>query len=193
MSEINPNGPVEELVDEGDAPELGGALKAIGRRHVDLRKQEVLKLKVPGYEDLMQIEYKLLPEAEMDKLEARVAAVKDKGVVGEWETEADMLVSLCNRIQVREAADAPWQVLEDGNGPIRFGNAFAKVMEEAAGIRISPGRARDAVIDFFSPRKDPSDPSSPRQFPNAMDRHITAIQAWNRGLTDRIAKDLLGE
>lgn len=175
----------------GEDP-LGGALAGIAKRHKELRDQKTLALIVPGYEDMMKVEYKLLPETEMDSLDKRIEAIKDEGVTGNWETEADMLVSLCNRILLQAEPGSGWVVLEDEDGPIRFGAKFAKVME-AVGVKVASGRARESVIDFFCPRSDPENPSSPRQFPNAMDRHINAIQLWNRGLTDQIAKNLLGE
>jgi hypothetical protein len=175
-----------------DVPVLGAPLAAIAKRNQELRKQKVLTLYVPGYEDLMKVEYKLLPEAEMDRLGERLESIKDERVVGSWEAEADTLVALCNRIYVRKSTEDTWQVLEDENGPIRFGSAFAKLME-GVGIKIRSGRARESVLDFFSPREDPDDESSPRQFPNAMERHTNSILLWNRGQRDRIAKDLLGE
>lgn len=180
----------------GEAPNapvnaLSGALAKIGEQHKKLREQKTLDLNVPGYEGLIKVEYRLLPEAEMDRLGKRLEAVKDEGVAGSWEAEADTLVALCNRIHIRENTDEPWQVLEDENGPIRFGASFAKSME-GAGIKVSSARARETVVDFFSPREDPSDSSSPRQFPNAMERHTNAIILWNRNQTELIARDLLG-
>lgn len=170
---------------------LSGALAKIGEQHKKLRDQKTIALKIPGYEDLMQVRYRLLPEAEMDRLSKRLEAVKDEGVSGSWEAEADTIVALCDRIEIRENTDDEWQVLQDDNGPIRFGASFAQALE-AVGIQVGSGRARESVIDFFSPRADPSDPTSPRQFPNAMERHTNAIILWNRNQTELIARDLLG-
>jgi len=170
---------------------LSGALARIGAQHEKLRAQKTLPLKVPGYEDLMQVRYRLLPEAEMDGLSKRLEAVKDEGVTGAWEVEAETLVKLCDRIEIRETAEEKWEVLQDDNGPIRFGASFAKALE-SVGVHVASGRARETVIDFFSPREDPDDPSSPRQFPNAMERHTNAIILWNRNQTELIARDLLG-
>lgn len=167
------------------------ALAAIAKRHEKLRQQKTLDLKVPGYEDLMEIRYRLLPEAEMDRLAKRLEEVKDAGIVGSWEAEADTLVALCDRILVRESAEDSLQTLEDDNGPIKFGASFAKAMSEG-GVNVSDGRARESVLDFFSPRSDPSDKASARLFPNAMERHVNAILAWNRNQRDLIARDLLG-
>jgi hypothetical protein len=182
-----------------DAPEaagapvnaLSGALAKIGEQHKKLRDQKTLDLQVPGYEGLMKVRYRLLPEAEMDRLSKRLEAVKDEGVSGSWEAEADTIVALCDRIYLRESTDDEWQVFQDDNGPIRFGSSFAQAVE-GAGIKVGSGRARESVIDFFSPRADPDDPTSPRQFPNAMERHTNAIILWNRNQTELIARDLLG-
>lgn len=173
------------------APALNGALAKIGEQHKKLRARKTLDLNVPGYDGLMKVEYKLLGEPEMDALAKRLEAVKDEGVTGSWEAEADTLVALCNRIHIRESTDDPWQVLEDENGPIRFGASFARALA-GVGIEVSDTRARETVVDFFSPREDPSDKSSPRQYPNAMERHTNAIILWNRNQTELIARDLLG-
>lgn len=170
---------------------LSGALAKIGEQHKKLRDQKTLDLQIPGYEGLMKVRYRLLPEAEMDRLSKRLEAVKDEGVIGSWEAEADTIVALCDRIYLRENTDDEWQVLQDDNGPIRFGASFAQALE-AVGIQVGSGRARESVIDFFSPRADPSDPTSARQFPNAMERHTNAIILWNRNQTELIARDLLG-
>lgn len=170
---------------------LTGALAKIGEQHKKLRAKKTLDLNVPGYDGLMKVEYKLLGEPEMDALAKRLEAVKDEGVTGSWEAEADTLVALCNRIHVRENVEDPWQVLEDENGPIRFGVSFARAVA-GVGIEVSDTRARETVVDFFSPREDPEDSSSPRQFPNAMERHTNAIILWNRNQTELIARDLLG-
>lgn len=191
------------MVDKPDAAEtppvpvsapvnpLSGALAKIAAKHNELRKKTTLELLVPGYDGLMRVVYRLLAETEMDRLGKRLEAVKDQGVAGSWEAEADTIVALCHQIQMRESTDDDWEVLQDDNGPIRFGASFAKALGDV-GVKVSDTRARETVIDFFSPREDPDDPTSPRQAPNAMERHTDAIILWNRNQTDRIARDLLG-
>jgi hypothetical protein len=190
VSEINASTEVPKAA-EKPVNALSGAMAKIGEQHKKLRSQKTLALKVPGYEDLMQIRYRLLPETEMDGLAKRLEAVKDEGVTGSWEAEAETLVKLCDRIEVRETPEDGWEVLQDENGPIRFGASFAKALE-GVGVQVESARARETVVDFFSPREDPKDPSSPRQFPNAMERHTNAIILWNRNQTELIARDLLG-
>lgn len=178
---------------DGLNEEAAGLLAGIAKRNRELRAENNLTLQVPGYDDLMRVRYKLLPEAEMDRLLQRNERIKDsEGIAGEWRIEAQILVTLCDCIYVRPSTDDEYQTLEDADGPIRFERRFADAMQ-SAGIKLSGERATEIVLDFFSPREDPTAPGSPRQFPSAMATHVAAISAWNRGEKESISRRLLGE
>jgi hypothetical protein len=184
------NGPEHE---QATTPTFAGGLAEVAKRHEEIRSDKTLTLFVPGYEGLMKIQYRLLPEAEMDRLGRRIEEIKrGEGVAGAWKVEADSLVAMCDRIYVREGESDSYQVLEDGSGPIRFEGRFAQALEKA-GVKVSGAKATEIVLDFFSPREDPANPASPRLLPNAMERHTNAIFAWNRGEKEKIDRTLLGE
>lgn len=170
-----------------------GTLAKIAQRHEEIRRDGTLDLFVPGYEGLMKIRYRLLPEPEMDRLGRKIEEVKrGEGVAGIWKIEANTLARMCDRILLREDESEAYQVMEDGNGPIRFEGRFAKALEQA-GVRVNGAQATEIVLDFFSPKVEPDNPSSPRKHPNAMERHTDAIFQWNRGEEEKISRDLLGE
>lgn len=171
---------------------LGGGLAAIAKRHEELEKQNTLTLFIPGYEGLMKVRYHLLAAAQMDRIAEQRRDMKGTGISGEWELEAQTLVDLCDAVLLCDPETDRYIELTDDNGPIRFETRFADVLARA-GVKVSGARAREIVLDFFSPRTKEDDPSSPRRFPNAMDRHVTAIFAWYRGERDRIDRTLLGE
>lgn len=171
----------------------GGALAAVAKRHEEIRADKTKCLMVPGYEGIMKVQYRLLPEVEMDRLGKRIEEVKrSEGVKGAWKVEADTLVQMCDRILMREPGQDEWTVLEDDNGPIRYEGRLAAVLGQA-GVKVEGARATDIVLDFFSPREDPGNPSSARVYPNAMERHTNAIFQWNRGESEKIDRELLGE
>ncbi len=186
--------PQDEQVEE--APRYGGALAGIAKRHEEIRGEKTLSLQVPGYEGKMQVRYRLLPEAEMDRLADRIDE-NTRGATGmsvSLETEADMLVAMCDRIEVRDPADesAKWQVLEDEAGPVRFEGRFATILPQA-GAKVGGARAKEIVLDFFSPREDPENPTSPRTQPQAIEAHTNALVLWHRGQKESISRRLLGE
>lgn len=188
-----PTAPQAATSEGEEKPLYGGALAQIAKRHEEIRADKYLDLFVPGYENLMKVRYRLLPEAEMDRLGRRIEEVKaNEGVAGVWKVEAGSIVATCDRILVREAESDEYQVLEDENGPIKFEGRFAKLLE-SLGVKVSGAKATEIVLDFFSPREDPDNPSSPRQLPRAMERHTNAIFAWSRGEKEKISRDLLGE
>lgn len=192
MAEAKESEAIESPGEQGmpDTPPHGSTLAAIAKRHEEIRADKDLKLFIPGYEGLMQVQYRLLPEAEMDRLGKRIEEVKrGEGVAGAWKVEADSLVATCDRILLREGDD--YIPFEDENGPIRFGVAFQKALA-SVGIKVDGATATEIVLNFFSPRTDPSSPTSPRHYPNAMERHTNAIFAWNRGEKEKIPRDLLG-
>lgn len=179
--------------DKAAAPLYGGALAGIAKRHEEIRADKTLDLFVPGYEGMMKVRYRLLPEAEMDRLGRRIEEVKrGEGVAGAWKVEADSLVAMCDRILLREPPAEDYEVMEDEHGPIRFEGRFAQALEKA-GVKVSGAKATEIVLDFFSPRSEPDNPSSPRLLPNAMDRHTGAIFKWSRGEKENIDRTLLGE
>lgn len=172
---------------------LGGALAGIAKRNEEIRSEAHLDLQVPGYEGQMKVRYRLLPEAEMDRLGRRIEDVKrGEGVVGAWKIEADSLVAMCDRIYVRAPGEDEYQVLEDGTGPVRFEGRFAQILGKA-GVKVNGAKATEIVLDFFSPRAEPENPASPRLMPNAMETHTNAIFAWSRGERENISRKLLGE
>lgn len=178
------------------APRYGGALAGIAQRHEEIRSEKTLDLQIPGYEGKMKVRYRLLPEAEMDRLADRIDE-NTRGASGmtvSLEVEADMLVAMCDRVFVREPEqeDAAWQVLEDETGPVRFEGRFAAILKQA-GATINDTRARETVLDFFSPREDPSNPTSPRTQPQAIEAHTNALVLWHRGQKESISRRLLGE
>lgn len=181
-----------KLDSKADIDPVGGALAAIAGRYQELEKQNTLQLFIPGYEGLMQVRYHLLPEAQMDRIVKQRQDIKGTGISAEWELEAQTLVDLCDAILLREPETDEYIELSDENGPIKFEGRFAEVLAKV-GVKVTGARAREIVLDFFSPRTDPVNPGSPRRFPNAMDRHVTAIFAWYRGEKDRIDRTLLGE
>jgi hypothetical protein len=170
-----------------------GSLARIAKRHEEIRADSTLTLFVPGYEGMMKVRYRLLPEVDMDRLGQRIEEVKrGEGVAGAWKVEADSLVAMCDQILVREEDSDGYEVLSDENGPIRFEGRFAQVLQKV-GVTVNGAKATEIVLDFFSPRADPANPASPRLYPNAMERHTNAIFAWNRGEKEKIDRTLLGE
>jgi hypothetical protein len=183
----------EQTHPESSAPAFSGSLAEIAKRHEEIRAEKHLDLFVPGYEGLLKVRYRLLPEEDLDRLGKRIEEVKrGEGIAGAWKIEADSLVAMCDRIYFRKAGTDEYEVLKDDKGPIRFERRFAKAMEDA-GIKVNDGGiATEIVLDFFSPRADRDNPSSPRLMPNAMERHTDAIIRWSRGETERIDRELLG-
>jgi hypothetical protein len=178
--------------DKAQFDPLAGGLSAIARRYEELEKQNTLTLFIPGYEGLMQVRYHLLPPAQMDRIADQRRDIKGTGISGEWELEAQTLVDLCDVVLLRDPETDEYIELRDDNGPIRFESRFAEVLGRT-GVKVNGARNREIVLDFFSPKTKPDDPSSPRRFPTAMDRHVTAIFAWYRGERDKIDRTLLGE
>lgn len=177
-------------------PRYGGALAGIARRHEKIRSEKHLDLFVPGFEGRMKVRYRLRSEAEMERLARRVEDVQHgdaRGQAAVLEVTADVLVGLCDQIFVRSPeGDSDWEVLEDENGPVRFESRFAAILRET-GLEVDDRRAREVVLDFFSPREDPSNPDSPRLQPGAVESHVEAINAWRDGEKDKISASLLGE
>jgi hypothetical protein len=176
------------------SPQYGGALAGIAKRHEEIRAESHLTLFIPSYEGHMKVRYRLLPEVDMDKLGRRIEeAQRGEGVAAALDVEADILVQMCDRIFVRDPEADEYQVLEDEKGPVRFESHLAAILSQA-GVQFSDEqRAREIVQDLFSPRQDPSNPSSPRSHPQAMELHTNAILAWHRGQKESIDRRLLGE
>jgi hypothetical protein len=173
---------------EAKAP-AGGAIDAIRRRHEELRGNKNITLQIPGYQNCAQVRYQLLAGSEMDRLGKRIAdAQRGDNFDTKLELEADVLVALCDRIYMRLDTDSKWEVQEDTKGPLRFEHRLAEKLGWS-----DLGRAREVVLEIFSPRTDPSNPSSPRSHPNAMEVHTDAIMAWHRGEEDAVSPRLLGE
>lgn len=193
MSEERAN-PLEQKApaEKADIDPLGNALEGIEERYEEILSQSTLALFIPGWEDKIRARYQILPEAQMDRLAKRRRDSKLEGIAGEWEVEAQTLVDLCTAIEVRVPDSAEYITLEDENGPVRFERRLADILGRK-GIKLSTARAVETVIDFFCPRSNPDDPSSPRLMPNAMDRHVSAILQWYRGERDKIDRSLLGE
>jgi hypothetical protein len=191
MSDAPENKPAEP---SSPPPAYTGAMAGIAKRHEEIRSESDLKLVVPGFEGRMKIQYRLLPEPEMDRLAQRIedTARGQTGVTASLEVDAGMLVDMCDRIWIREPGAEDYQVLEDETGPVRFERRFAAIMKKA-GAEIDDRRAKEVVLDFFSPRKNPDDPTSPRHQPQAMETHTNAILLWHRGEKESISRRLLGE
>jgi hypothetical protein len=184
--------PASEPAHKDDPTDLySGALAEVAERHEEIRNEKSLELFVPGYENLIKVRYRLLPEVEMDRLGKRIEGVKaSEGVSGAWKIEADSLANMCDCILLRVGED--YTVLDDGTGPVRFERRFAKILEKV-GVKVDGEKATEIVVGFFSPRSDPDNPTSPRLHPNAMERHTNAILAWHRGEREKISRELLGE
>jgi len=186
----------ETQEERADQPRYGGALAGIAKRHEEIRSEKTLELQVPGYEGKMKVGYRLLPEAEMDRLADRIDENTRgaSGMTANLEVEADMLVAMCDRIYVREPEqeNPAWQVLEDETGPVRFEARFAAILRQA-GATVGDTRAKETVLDFFSPREDPTNPTSPRTQPQAIEAHTNALVLWHRGQKESISRRLLGE
>lgn len=182
--------------EESAEPRYGGALAGIARRHEKIRSEKHLDLQVPGFEGRIKVRYRLRPEAEMERLARKIEDVQrgeDSGPLALLYANADVLVALCDRIFVRDPdGDGDWESLEDKDGPVRFEARFAAIMAET-GLKIDDRRAREVVLDFFSPLEDPDNPASPRQQPGATESHVSAITSWQDGEKERIPARLLGE
>lgn len=177
-----------------EAP-FGSALAGIAKQHEKIRQEKDIDLQVTGYEGRMKVRYRLLPEAEMDRLASRIeqSTRGQSGMSVALETEAQMLVDMCDRILIRDPETGDdWQVLEDPTGPVRFEKRFAAILRQA-GVKVNDARAREVALDFFSPRENHDDPMSPRTQPQAIEAHTNALVLWHRGERDRIGKQLLGE
>ncbi len=187
--------PAEVEGDSQATPAFGSAIAGIAKQHEEIRSEKSISLQVPGYEGKMKVEYRLLPEPEMDRLANRIEE-STRGKVGmsvALEAEAQMLVDMCDKIYVRdpEVGDE-WEVLEDNAGPVRFEARFAEILSKA-GVVVRDTRAREVVLDFFSPRADKANPTSPRTQPQAVEAHTNALILWHRGQRESIAQRLLGE
>lgn len=177
-----------------DATQYGGALAGIAKRQEEIRSQSHLTLVVPGYEGSMRVRYRLLPEAEMDSLGRRIEdAQRGEGLGAALDLEADILIRMCDRILVRNPDTDTEQELADDKGPVRFEGRLADILSQA-GVKFTNDRlARAVVLDLFCPREDPTDPTSLRTQPQAMELHTDAILKWHRGEKENIARRLLGE
>jgi hypothetical protein len=173
----------------GASDRPGGAIEAIRRRHDELRSKKHLTLQIPGYQGCAQVRYQLLPGSEMDRLGKRIEdAQRDDNFDAKLELEADVLVALCDQIFLRSDTASEWELQEDNKGPMRFEHRLA---EELGWSELT--RAREIVLEIFSPRTDSDNTSSPRSHPNAMEVHTDAIMAWHRGEEDAVSRRLLGE
>jgi len=175
--------------------QYGGALAGIAERHEKIRAEKHLDLQVPGYEGLIKLRYRLLPEKEMDRQAQRIEDAQrsgDRGSAASMEIDAQLLVAMCAQIYVRDPEVDDWVVLEDKDGPVRLESRFAQYLRQA-GVKVNDVRARDVALDFFSPREDQDNPQSARVHPQAMEAHTNAIVLWHRGEKKSISRRLLGE
>lgn len=173
----------------GHTDDPGSTIEAIRRRHEELRSKKHLTLQIPGYQGCAQVRYQLLPGSEMDRLGKRIEdAQRNDNFDARLELEADVLVALCDRIYLRPDTESEWECQEDTKGPMRFDNRLAA---KFGWTELT--RAREIVLEVFCPRTDPSNSSSPRSHPNAMEVHTDAIMAWHRGEEDAVSRKLLGE
>lgn len=190
MSDTQIQAPGEEQTPGADdAPtttKLGAALDGIRKQRSAMIGKDYLDLLVPGYEGNLKIRYRNLSDEEHDQLTKAVERANEKeDTAGERRATANVLVKHHDMIFVRESGDEEFILLEEGDGPIRFGREIVRVL----GLSDTVDTATMAVIETFSP----IDEKGRRTQPDAMATHMQAIVAWRQGRMEDINKAVLGE
>lgn len=163
---------------------VGSAIAAIRKRREEIIGKGHIDLLVPGYEGNLKVRYRDLSDKEHDQLAKQFERAKHRDdMEGEREAIANLLIAHCDRIFVREPDTDEFMLLEENNDPLKFERRLAAL------LGLSAERAREVVLDVFSPRKD----ENRRCQPDAIAPHMEAIFAWRQGREDEINQALLGE
>jgi hypothetical protein len=144
-----------------------------------LGENKSIDLIVPGYEGLLGVRYKPVPEEEWKVIAQRLERAGNVDQTSGLDVAIDLIVAACDGVIWRDEPALDWQLVNDESDvPLRFDQRLAEWLGFEADT------AREVVRGVFSP--EGSKPISPSV-------HGDAVAEWMRGNDQAINRALLGK